>query len=57
MFENNESKSRVVSVYVTPTMLDAIDRAAEQQRRERSQWVRLVIEDALSDCEDLLEQA
>jgi len=42
-------KNKVISVALTEETLDALRAAAEADRRTVSQWVRLLIEAALTD--------
>lgn len=46
----NETNNKRINVYVGPSLLRAVDELAEGDRRERSEWIRMLLErEALRD--------
>jgi len=45
----NETNTRLVKVYVGPTLGRAVDRLAEADRRPVSEWIRLLLEREASE--------
>jgi len=40
----NETNNERLNVYVGPTLREAVDRLAEASDRDRSEWIRLLLE-------------
>ena len=43
----NETNNRRINVYVGPSLLRAVDELAGRDRRERSEWIRILLERAV----------
>jgi len=46
----NQTNNKLLKVYVSPRLLKAVGELAECDRRDRSEWVRMLLErEALAD--------
>lgn len=48
----DETKTERMVVYVGPSLLRAIDKLAEEDRRDRSEWARMVLEEKVEESSE-----